>query len=83
MQNRGTNLTKTTERKLGDIIMVENIRHILDQKFDYKDPHQSHLLELFFNHPYNDLLNEYFNLPVDNDPSSTTKVAPTPTIHWS
>ena len=50
--------------------MVENIRHILDQKFDYKDPHQSHLLELFFNHPYNDLLNEYFNLPIDKAQAS-------------
>ena len=63
--------------------MVENIQHILDQKFDYNDPHQSHLLELFFNHPYNDLLNEYFNFPVDNDPSSTTKVAKSSTIQWS
>ena len=79
------NLTKTTERKLGDIIMAENIRHILDQTFKCKDPENAHLLELFFNRPCNDLLNEHFNLPVDNDSSSTTKVTPNPTrtIHWS
>ena len=78
-----SNITKTTERKLGDIIMVENIRHILDQKFDYKDSQQSHLLELFFNHPYNHLLSEHFNLPIDNDSSSTAKMTSTSTINWS
>ena len=77
------NITKTTERKLGDIIMVENIRHILDQKFDYKDSQQSHLLELFFNHIYNHLLSEHFNLPIDNDSSSTAKMTSTSTINWS
>ena len=72
-------------RKLGDIIMVNDIQRILNNMFDVKDKSKHHLFALFFNHPCNALLNEYFDLPNENNPNSIypyVKVS-NANIHWS
>ena len=66
-------------RRLGDIIMVNDIKQILDETFDYKN--QRRFLQLFFNHPYNSLLHETFDLPIDGKSISTTDS--TSGINWS
>ena len=38
-------------RKLGDIIMVNDIQQVLNNMFDVKDKLKHHLFTLFFNHP--------------------------------
>ena len=77
------NITWSPTRKLGDIIMVNDIQRVLSNLFDLNDKSKHHLFKLFFNHPYNSLLNEHFQLPIDNDSvSSSTKVSNS-NIQWS
>ena len=67
------NITHSPERKLGDIAMVNDVRRVLEATFDYKDKKNHHLLQLFFNYPYNALLHQYFDLPNDDDDNTILK----------
>ena len=60
------NITQTPKRKLGDIIMVNDIQRVLGSNVDLKDKSKHHLFKLFFNHPCNSLLNEHFQLSIEN-----------------
>ena len=75
------NITSSPQkRRLGDIIMVNDIQQILEDTFDYKN--QRCFLQLFFNHPYKSLLHNYFDLPIEDD-STIPSIRTNSIIHWT
>ena len=81
------NITRTPEkRKLGDIIMIDEVVCLLNQEFDRDEytpeeieERKRHFAPMYFNHPYNSILNRYFDLPIEDNSAPVNL----PNIQWT
>ena len=81
------NITRTPEkRKLGDIIMIDEVVCLLNQEFDRDEytpeeieERKRHFAPMYFNHPYNSILNRCFDLPIEDNSAPVNL----PNIQWT